>query len=138
MSISKATFCLLFILFSSQSLALDMNEGEWELVVKQNVSGMPVGTAPVHIRECFTEQDPIPTSFLNARSCSVLEQRTRHRTVYYKLSCFTEHGSVINEGKIRFSSFKISGDSKTDLGDLAGKTTVMRYKFTGRRVGECR
>jgi len=115
-----------------------MVEGEWELVVKQNVSGMPVGIPETHYRECFTEADPIPTSFLKARSCDILEQRVVHRTVHYKINCFTENGSIINEGKIRFGSRKITGNSKTDLGDVAGKTTVLRYKFTGRRIGECR
>jgi hypothetical protein len=128
---------LLMLLLSNQLTALDMVEGEWELVVKQNVSGMPVGIPATHYRECFTEADPIPTSFLNASSCDVIEQRVVHRTVHYRINCFTEHGSVINEGKIRFGSRKITGSSKTDLGDVAGKTTVLRYKFKGRRIGEC-
>ena len=117
--------------------AFDMVEGEWELEVKYTVSGMPIANPAEHYRECFTREDPIPTSYLNARQCQVIEQHTRHRTVFFKLSCLTEHGSVINEGKIRFGSMKITGDSKIDLGDVAGKTTVMRYKFTGRRLGEC-
>ncbi|MGD8784154.1 MAG: hypothetical protein PVF28_00305 [Thioalkalispiraceae bacterium] len=125
------------LLTSLQLNALEMVEGEWELVVKQNVSGMPVGIPPTHHRECFTEADPIPTSFLKARSCDVIEQRVVYRTVHYKINCFTENGSVINEGKIRFGARKISGSSKTNLGDVAGRNTVLRYKFKGRRIGEC-
>ena len=138
MSIARFILIASLILSSTQTTALDMVEGEWELLVKQNVSGMPVGIPPVHVRECFTEEDPIPTSFLKARNCSVIDQRVVYRTVHYRLNCFTEHGSIINEGKIRFGSRKITGSSKTDLGDVAGKTTVLRYKFTGRRMGECR
>jgi len=123
--------------FSGHTLALEITPGEWELTVKQNVSGMPLGIPTQKHRECFSDEDPIPTSFLKARQCDVMEQRVRHRTVYYKINCFTEHGSVINEGKIRFSSLKITGDSKSDLGDVAGQKTVLRYKFTGRRIGEC-
>ena len=130
---------MLPLIFSAtQTTALDMVEGEWELVVKQNVSGMPVGIPPTHYRECFTEADPIPTSFLKARSCDIIDTRVVHRTVHYRINCFTENGSIINEGKIRFGSRKISGNSKTDLGDIAGKRSVLRYKFTGRRIGECR
>lgn len=137
-SIKRFIILISLVFASAQTTALDMVEGEWELLVKQNVSGMPMGIPPVHIRECFTEADPIPTSFLNARNCDVIEQRVVHRTVHYRINCFTEHGSVINKGKIRFGSRKITGNSKTDLGDVAGKTTVLRYKFTGRRIGECR
>jgi len=135
----KAYFLGVLALFSFSPLvlALEINEGQWKLEVKQTVSGMPSGVPKTFYTECFTESDPIPTSFLNASNCSVMEQRVVHRTVHYKLNCYTEHGSIINEGKIRFGSFKISGKSKTDLGDVAGKTTVLRYKFTGRRMGEC-
>lgn len=135
----KRLFVVLTLFFiSAQISALDMVEGEWELKVKQNISGMPVGIPVTHYRECFTEADPIPTSFLKARNCQVIDQRVVHRTVHYRINCFTENGSIINEGKIRFGSRKITGKSKTDLGEVAGKTSVLRYKFTGRRIGECR
>lgn len=134
----KASLLLfLFLMTTSHSHALDMVEGEWELTVKYTVSGMPINTPAKRYRECFSQEDPIPTSYLQAQSCHVLDQRTRYRTVYFRLSCLTDEGSVINEGKIHFSAMKIRGDSKIDLGDVAGKTTVMRYKFTGRRLGEC-
>lgn len=128
---------LLCLLVTNNSHAFEMVEGEWELTVKYTVSGMPIAIPAEHYRECFTQEDPIPTSFLNAHSCQVIEQRARHRTVFFRLSCFADNGSFINEGKIHFSSMKIRGDSKTDLGDVAGKTTTMRYKFTGRRLGDC-
>ena len=127
----------LLLLLSCHAFAVDIVEGEWELTVKYTVSGMPVNNPAEHYRECFTQEDPIPTSYLNAHSCQILEQNTRYRTVSFRLNCETEHGPVINEGKIHFTPMKISGDSKIDLGDVAGKTTVMRYKFTGRRLGDC-
>lgn len=137
MSIKHLIIILSLSVVSNQSTALDMVEGEWELKVKQNVSGMPVGIPPTHYRECFTEADPIPTSFLKASNCEIIEQRVVYRTVHYRINCFTENGSIINEGKIRFGSRKITGSSKTDLGEVAGRNSVLRYKFTGRRIGEC-
>jgi len=122
---------------ASYSYALDIVPGEWDITVKHSVSGFPVGSPPQKFRECFSDADPIPTSFLQARSCDVIEQRVRHRTVYYRVNCFTENGSIINEGKIRFSASKITGNSKTDLGEVAGRPMVLRYKFTARRRGEC-
>lgn len=126
-----------FINLLSICQALELTNSEWELMVKQNISGTPV-TVPAQIyRECFNDADPIPTSFLNARSCDVIEQHVVHRTVHYQVSCFTEHGSVINIGKISFGEARIKGSSKTDLGEVAGRPTVVRYSFTGRRIGEC-
>lgn len=135
----KRLIIFISLVFSSaHTIALEIVEGEWELVVKQGISGMPVGVPPIHIRECFTDADPIPTSFLNARNCDVIEQRVVYRTVHFRVNCFTEHGSIINEGKIHFGPRKITGNSQTNLGDVAGKKTVLSYKFTGRRIGECR
>ena len=128
---------LLLFLLASHAHAVDIVEGEWELTVKYTMSGMPISNPTEYYRECFTQEDPIPTSFLNARSCQIIDQHTRYRTVYYRLNCFTEHGSIINEGKIHFTSMKINGDAKTDLGEVAGRNSVLRYKFTGRRLGDC-
>ncbi len=137
MMIRYVFLLVVFFGLNSYVSALEVTAGEWEITVKQYVSGMPVGVPEQKYRECFSDDDPIPTSFLKARQCDVIKQHVRHRTVYYKVNCFTEHGSIINEGKIRFSSFKISGSSKTDLGKIAGRPNTLGYKFTGRRIGEC-
>ena len=130
-------FIVSFMLLTSSVDAVEIAEGEWELTVKYTMSGMPISNSEERYRECFTQEDPIPTSFLNARNCQIIDQHTRYRTVYYRLNCFTEHGSIINEGKIHFTSMKINGDAKTDLGEVAGRNSVLRYKFTGRRLGDC-
>jgi len=44
---------------------------------------------------------------------------------------------MINEGQVRYGSFKISGESRSDLGEIAGRPMVMHYKFEGRRLGDC-
>lgn len=132
---------LYFILFSLllpvPAHAIEFQGGEWELSVRQFVNGMPASRAPTVYRECLTPASPIPTSYLRAQRCDVLEQRDRHRTVFYKISCYTDNGSQINEGQIRFGSLKITGDSKSEIGQVAGRPMVMHYKFEGRRLGEC-
>ena len=130
-------FVISLMLLTSSVAAVDIVEGEWELTVKYTMSGMPISNPVEHYRECFSQEDPIPTSFLNARNCQIIDQHIRYRTVYYRLNCFTEHGSIINEGKIHFSAMKIYGDAKSDLGEVAGRNSVLRYKFTGRRLGDC-
>lgn len=129
--------CLLTLQVSLSVQAIEFQGGEWELTVKQMVNGMPVSREATIYRECLTPTNPIPTSYLRAQRCDVLEQRDRHRTVFYKMSCYTDNGSLINEGQVRFGSFKITGDSKSELGQVAGRPMVMQYKFEGRRLGEC-
>ena len=128
--------CLLFSTMTSV-WALDFHPGNWEFVVKQGMKGMPGGMGEKEWRECLTQANPIPTVYLQARNCRVLESHAVYRTLHYQLSCFSEHGTMTNEGKIHFGSFRMEGSSKSDVGDVAGENMVMRYKFTGRRIGDC-
>ena len=125
------------LLTSIPAYALDFEDGEWELVVRQGVKGMPSGMGTLQWREGLTRSNPIPTMYLKARSCSVIEQHAVYHTLHYKMSCYTEHGTITNAGKIHYSDFKLNGDSKSDLGIVAGENMVVRYKFEGRRIGEC-
>ncbi|MBI3561784.1 MAG: hypothetical protein HY080_08720 [Gammaproteobacteria bacterium] len=112
--------------------------GEWELTVQQDVSGLPVGLPTLIYRECLQQDQPIPKSFLQASECAVAEMKTLYRTVSWKMNCQTDHGRVYNEGKINFHVLKASGESRTYAGNVAGKNTTLRYRFTARRLGECR
>ena len=131
-------FTLVYLLTSITAYAIEFTEGEWELSVRQGVKGMPTGMGVTTWRECLTQSNPIPTQYLQARSCDVLDQHAVYRTIKYKMSCYGEHGTFFNEGKIHFVANKVTGDSKSDIGDVAGQHIVVRYKFEGRRIGECR
>ena len=115
-----------------------MMAGEWELAVKQDISGMPTGNPAVYYRECLSAESPIPKVFLSAQSCDVTYQHTRYHTVMWKMNCMTDNGTVKNEGNITFKDLKISGQSKSAAGDILGRNTTVRYSFSGRRLGECR
>ena len=117
--------------------ALELKEGEWELSLRQGVTGMPSAMGVTVWRECLTQEHPIPTLYLQAQSCDVLEQHALYRSLRYKLSCYTEHGTLSNEGKIHYGDLKIEGESKSDFGEVAGRHMVVRYKFEGRRLGDC-
>ena len=133
---------LYFLLFACLSIsvtaqALDFRSGEYELELRQSVKGMPAGMGTVAWRECLTQTNPIPTQYLQAHSCDLLESHTVYHTLHYKLSCYTDHGTLTNEGKVHFSRMKIHGNSRSDVGDVRGEKMVVRYKFKGRRIGDC-
>lgn len=130
-------FTVTYLSASLSAYALEFREGEWELVVSQSVKGMPAGMGETQWRECLSKSNPVPTLYLQARSCDMLEQHAVYRTLRYKMSCYTDHGTLTNEGKIHFGDFKVSGNSKSDVGEVAGEKTVVRYRFEGRRIGDC-
>jgi hypothetical protein len=112
--------------------------GEWEFVVTQDISGLPVGNPAMHYQECLRDDQPIPKAFLQASSCEVASLKTLYHTVTWKMTCDTVNGRVYNEGKINFQSLKASGESRSYAGNSLGRDTTVRYHFTARRLGECR
>lgn len=130
---------ILSVLLSKSFLVMAANftDGVYEIVVTQGMKGMPGGMGSYRWRECLASDKPMPTKYLQAQSCDVLELKTLYRTVHYKLSCFNPNGSFINEGKLRFSGTQINGKSKSNMGAVDGESMVMRYKFRGRRIGNC-
>ncbi len=136
-STGKLFFVLIGLVCVAPLNALDMMAGEWELVVKQDIGGMPMGNPAVYYRECLRAESPIPKVFLAAQSCDVTYQHTRYHTVLWKMNCMTDNGTVYNEGSITYQNLKISGQSRSAAGDVLGRNTTVRYSFTGRRIGEC-
>jgi len=126
------------LLLSISAQANNVRSGEYELVVKRSIKGLPSGIGSLEWRECLTQANPIPTQYLQASNCDVLESHMVYHTLHYKLSCYTDKGTFTNEGKLRFGNFRLDGKSKSDTGDVAGQTMVVRYKFEGRRIGDCR
>ena len=135
--IKSPVFVLLMVCSASTVLAQEFKAGEWEFEVRHTISGMPSRVPAKKYRQCLTQDNPIPTVFLQARSCKVLEQQKRHYRISYRINCFTEHGTLINEGMLRFGPVKMSGTSKSDLGDAVGRNSVIRYKYRGRYIGQC-
>ena len=111
--------------------------GEWEFSVQQDVSGLPVGIPTTIYRECLTDTEPIPKSFLQASRCDVASQKTLYHTVSWKMTCDTVNGRIYNEGKINFRDLKASGESRSYAGNTLGRDTTVRYRFTARRLGAC-
>ena len=123
---------------ATPAFAFEFRPGEWEFVVRQSVKGMPGGMGEFQWRECLTSTNPIPRVYLQARSCDVLESHAVYHTLHYKMSCYTDNGSLTNEGKVHFTNFRMDGKSRSDVGDVAGENMVIRYKLSGRRIGDCR
>jgi hypothetical protein len=128
---------LLLVSANSAQAELKFKPGKWQLSLSQSISGMPGGFQNIRWEECLSQADPIPKAYLQARSCDVLEQKAVFRTLRYKMSCYTEHGTLTNQGKFHFGDFRIDGTSKSDMGVVDGRSMIVRYKIQGRRVGDC-
>jgi hypothetical protein len=135
--VRQAFLALLLISFTISGEALELQEGLWQLTVRQTLRGMPVGNHALHYQQCLTRDKPIPTVYLKPKSCDVIEQQERHGKLSWRISCFTEHGTVVNEGFVNYQGRRLKGRSQSDLGEVHGRSTVLGYSIDGVRVGEC-
>lgn len=133
----RITIISLFCAISLSALAMDFREGEYEITVTQGVRGLPGGMGSIKWNECLTSDRPIPTRYLQAKSCDVLESRTLYHTLHYNMSCFGENGTINNEGQIHFDNARLSGRSKSDMSSVNGEKLLARYKIKGRFIGDC-
>lgn len=132
-------YALVLLLFALPlaSHASALQEGLWQIQVTQNIGGMPVDKGALRFEQCLTARDPIPTAYLQPRSCRVLEREEKYRKLHWRISCFTEHGTVVNEGFVRLQGRRMRGRSQSALGEVAGRQRVLRYQLSGVRIGEC-
>ena len=128
----SAAICLFT---SAMSMATSFTPGMWEFEVRYTMGGMPTNVPKQSFRQCM--QTPVPTVFLQARSCNTMSLKQRGRTVHYKLNCFTENGTLINQGSVRFAQGRARGSSRSELGDAVGRNSVMGYMFSARYLGAC-
>lgn len=133
----RVVFISIFLAVSLIAQAMDFQDGEYEIVVRQGVKGLPGGMGKLKWRECLTKDKPIPTQYLQANSCDVLELKTVYHTLHYKMSCFNENGTIVNAGRIYLGNTQLSGKSKSEAGGVPGESIMVRYKFRGRRIGNC-
>lgn len=133
----RLVFLSILCAFTFSAQAMDFRDGVYEISVSQGVKGMPGGVGRFTLRECLTGDKPIPKKYLQGQSCDVLESKTLYHTMHYKLSCFNVHGTFGNEGQLHFSNTQIYGKSKSIMSAVDGISMVVRYKFRGRRIGNC-
>jgi hypothetical protein len=118
---------------------MDMKEGKWETTSETVMEGMPYQMPAQKTTHCVTRKDVIPMTGEQKENCKILSQSIKGNTITYKMRCMDKEGTADIEGESTYadsgSSYK--GNTSMRLTDKRGKTTDMKVKVAGRRVGEC-
>lgn len=133
----RSIFFSLMICTAFGAQAFELQAGLWRFQVTQNIGGMPLGDGALRFEQCLSKNDPIPTAYLQAQRCDVLERDEKPGKLHWRISCFTDHGTVTNEGFLKLNGRRLRGRSQSDLGEVQGRHTVMRYQLSGTRIGQC-
>jgi hypothetical protein len=118
---------------------LSMKEGKWETTSETVMEGMPYQMPAQKIVHCVTTKDVVPVTGERRESCKILSQNIKGNTVTYKMKCADKEGTTEIEGESTYADNGASykGNTSMRLTDKQGKTTNMKVKVAGRRIGEC-
>jgi hypothetical protein len=118
---------------------LDMKEGKWETTSEAVTEGMPYQMPTQKTAHCVTRKDMIPMSSEDKERCKIISQNIRGNTITYKMRCTDKDGTAEIEGESTYADNGNSyrGTSSMKVTDRKGKTTNMKMKVAGRRIGEC-
>ena len=116
-----------------------MREGNWEVKMQMEMTGMPMKMPEQTTMRCVTAEDlknpggtlPVPAGRGNDSSCKVSDQKVDGNTVTWKMACSGQN--MTGDGKMVFS-----GDTYTSTMNMTMPQGGMTIKYTGKRVGDCK
>jgi hypothetical protein len=118
---------------------LDMKEGKWETTSEAVMEGMPYQMPAQKTTHCVTKKDMVPMRSEDKERCKIISQNIKGNTITYKMRCTDKDGTAEIEGESTYADNGASykGNSSMKVTDKKGKTTNMKMKVAGRRIGEC-
>lgn len=134
----KTVFPTLLILFTGSACTADpiMDEGEWEMAMQMEMSGMPEGMPPMPamtFRQCLTNDMMVPSQQHSNQDCEKMEQDVSGNTVTWNMRCTTN--GVVSEMN---GSSTYDGDTMKGTMYMTSQGMKMTSHVTGRRLGPCK
>lgn len=116
-----------------------MRPGNWEVMVKMNIPGLPMEMPPIKHHECVTAamlkdpQSAVPKGMARegTNDCKVSDYKLSGNTASWKLTCTTPQ-PLTGIGEIAYAGDTYKGTMTVDMGGQK-----MAMVFDARRVGDC-
>jgi len=132
---SSILICAIFI-FSAVSWAIDFNPGEYEIITKVEMTGMPVTVPPQTTTECMTEQDLIIKNETYSQNCEIKDVKEVGNTISWKMKCAQEGQTVDSRGRITSAGNSFKGNIIMNMVTADGNMTATTI-IEGKRIGKC-
>lgn len=134
----RARACLLSVVLAVPTLALaNMEEGNWDVVVKMEMVGMPFTMPPVQTSQCVTSKDVVPDMSRPDQECIVRDQKVVGDTVTWKVQCKGAQGTLDGEGRIKYAGRTYAGEMQARMTERGGQAMTIKYTMNGRHTGPC-
>lgn len=132
---SSVLICAIFLL-SAVSWAVDFNPGEYEIISKVEMAGMPLTLPPQTTTECMTEEDLIIKDETSDQDCEIKEVKEVGNTISWKMKCTQEGQTIDSSGRITYAGNSFKGTILVNMVTQAGNMTATTI-MEGKRIGKC-
>jgi len=115
----------------------DMKPGQWEIVTKVVMEGMPFSMPPMKSTTCVTKEDlndpkkTTPKTAKDDSSCEVKDYKMSGKKATWKIVCTGQNKGTGN-GEITYAGTSYTGKIRYETGEA-----VMNYTIDGKRTGDC-
>jgi hypothetical protein len=123
---------LLFVSMAWCGSGLTVKEGQWEMTIETEMTGMPIKMPPTTYSQCITASDPVPQSQQPGQQCVVKDTVTKGNTVTWTVECDTPGGKSMGQGKVTYSDDTMEGTM-----NMTTQGMTITSKFKGRYLGPC-
>jgi hypothetical protein len=114
-----------------------MNPGQWQVVTKTEMPGMPMAIPDVTNTYCLTEEDMIPRNEAPGQDCETLEYNVSGNKVTWRMVCEGGEGKTDMRGEITYQGNTFKGSAETTVNVPGQGQMTMTNKMTGKRIGDC-
>lgn len=130
----------IFALALTASTALaesPMNPGQWRVVTKTEMPGMPMAIPDVTNTYCLTEEDMVPQNEEPGQDCKTVEYNVSGNKVNWRIVCEGAQGKTDSRGKITYHGNTFEGSAETTVNVPGQGKMTMTNTMSGKRIGDC-
>ncbi len=121
-----------FFLLTDISIAQNMKEGLWEIMMAMDMPGMPVKMPPQTYTHCLTKKDMIPQKGEPGQECKMIKHEVKGNTVTWLMECKTKEGPATFDGKVTYK-----GDTFDGVVKMKSSGVDMTQNLKGKWIGKC-
>ena len=129
---------LLFFTLSAANAELpDVQEGQWEIISKASIVGMPSEIPPLVQKQCFTQKSMSPENLLKENNCTMSNMDIQANNVSWSMNCQQQGMMMQGSGNIQYQKTSFSGTFDLTMSGAAEGGMGMNTTITGRYLGKC-
>jgi hypothetical protein len=132
-SIIFIVICFVTGLATAVLPAVNMQEGNWEMTIKTDMSGAQFKLPPMKYTTCITKDNMNPQKSQKNQNCKIISSKIEGSTYSWVSECTTKEGKMKSEGSITYRGTTMDGIITTITNKMK-----MKQMISGRRLGACK